>query len=232
MANPNPKQQYGDAKPKMSYVPLTALLHLADVMREGAMKYGAHNWLKDPVNLTTYADAIARHNMLLQSGEDVDPETMRHHAAYIMACGAIILDALEAGTLIDDRVHSQAVGELMRALSRPVAPTGPLTGVAHSEPADSRAGNVSADAPDPYADPEHDEDIKTLGELLRPRHPSDATRYTAPIGPKLNEAPANLRALPSEYTDRKGVPNKEDFAGPDLAAIQRELDEELNAKRA
>ena len=97
------------------------------------------------------------------------------------------------------------------------------------------APKAPAEEPAPhtvYEEPMHadpDDGLQRIVELTRPKHPSDATRYTAPIGPKL---PHTLQALPPEYTDRKGVPNKEDFKGPDLEAIQRELDAELDAKRA
>jgi hypothetical protein len=113
MIDTNPKSSHGRAKPSLHFIPPTALLELAGVMALGAYKYGAFNWRKDPISLSTYLDAIDRHKMSRGFGEKKDRESLRDHAAHIMACAAIILDADHCGTLIDDLPKDHNVCDLI-----------------------------------------------------------------------------------------------------------------------
>ncbi len=115
----NPKKQYGTLKPSMSFIPPVALMELAAVMELGAVKYGAHNWVTQPVDFTTYYDAAMRHLMLALSGEDIDPESKALHVAHAMACCAILTDAIRLGNLIDDRPMVGNVGEAIQRLTKP-----------------------------------------------------------------------------------------------------------------
>lgn len=100
---PNPKDRYGKAKPSIQYVPLSAVLAEAEVMALGAGKYGPFNWRKDPIELETYLSAMFRHMASWQDGEDVDDESKISHLAHIRACAGIMIDAILAGTAIDNR---------------------------------------------------------------------------------------------------------------------------------
>lgn len=115
----NPKKQYGTLKPSLSFVPPVALIELAVVMELGAVKYGAHNWVSDPVDFTTYYDAAMRHLMLAFSGEDVDPESKALHVAHAMACCCILTDAIRIGNLIDNRPKTGDVGQAIWRLTKP-----------------------------------------------------------------------------------------------------------------
>ncbi len=99
----NPKTVFGTAKPPMHHVPPVALMELGLVMQGGARKYGLMNWRKDKVSLSTYYDAAMRHLFSMWDGEWYDPESGRPHAAHVMACMAVILDADELNTMNDDR---------------------------------------------------------------------------------------------------------------------------------
>ena len=120
----NPKKQYGTLKPSISFIPPVALLELAAVMELGAVKYGAHNWVTDPVDFTTYYDAAMRHLMLAFSGEDIDDESKALHVAHAMACCAILTDATRLGNLVDDRPKTGDVAQAIRRLTKtkPVEP--------------------------------------------------------------------------------------------------------------
>jgi hypothetical protein len=72
-------------------------------MKNGANKYGQFNWVDNPVSASTYIDAAFRHLMAWANCEDHDDESGLNHAAHVMACMCIVLDAQMDGSLIDDR---------------------------------------------------------------------------------------------------------------------------------
>jgi len=99
----NPKAAIGITKPSLQFLPPVALYELAGAMQDGAAKYGPFNWREYKISISTYYDAMMRHNTAFWDGEDLAPDSRRHHVAHTMACCAIILDALDRGMLIDDR---------------------------------------------------------------------------------------------------------------------------------
>lgn len=68
----------------------------------GARKYGLWNWRGSPVSASVYISAAHRHLDDYLSGETFDAEG-NHHLGAVMACASILIDAAEAGTLVDDR---------------------------------------------------------------------------------------------------------------------------------
>ena len=114
MAAVNPKTAAGAAKPALfSVIPTAALLHLGEVMKLGADKYGPFNWRETPVPAETYVDAMGRHMLSWQDGENLDPESKKSHLAHVMACCAIIIDAMENGMLDDNRPKAGRTGEMI-----------------------------------------------------------------------------------------------------------------------
>ena len=110
----NPKTAIGRTKPAMvSVIPTAALLHLGEVMKLGATKYGPFNWRETPVPAEVYADAAMRHLLSWFDGEDRDPESGMSHLGHVMACAAIIIDAEENGMLDDNRPAKGRVGEMI-----------------------------------------------------------------------------------------------------------------------
>jgi hypothetical protein len=104
----NPKTAMGAKKPDLSVVPPSSLLHVATAMMNGAAKYGPFNWRDQPVSGRTYVAAGMRHLLAYLDGEDFSADTTAtgepvHHLAHVMACCAIVLDATEQGSLIDNR---------------------------------------------------------------------------------------------------------------------------------
>lgn len=99
----NPKDLAGSRKVPLSLIPSSPLAHLAMVMQLGAKKYGAYNWREKDVKLTIYLDAAERHLRAILDGESLDQESGQLHAAHVMACMAIVIDAFDLGKLIDDR---------------------------------------------------------------------------------------------------------------------------------
>lgn len=113
----NPKDRLGALKVPLRLNPGVAIIWMALVFEIGAWKYGEFNWRNKAVRLTVYSEAIDRHNLAMRAGEDVDPESGLPHAAHIMACGAIIIDAHACGQLKDDRFEKDMSAYLLNALT-------------------------------------------------------------------------------------------------------------------
>ncbi len=99
----NPKQAYGDLKVPLHLVPPSASAYIAQGLKEGARKYGAFNWRETNVESMTYVGAALRHIAAYVDGETVDPESGNPHLAHAMASLAILVDAIEANKIIDNR---------------------------------------------------------------------------------------------------------------------------------
>jgi hypothetical protein len=113
----NPKDRLGIKKVPLCLVPFVALIQMAMAFAEGARKYGAFNWRRKKVRRSVYIEAILRHAIALNAGEDIDPDSGLPHEAKLMACAAIMLDAKEAGCLIDDRYELDKAADLLAAFT-------------------------------------------------------------------------------------------------------------------
>lgn len=129
----NPKTAYGLAKPSPGLVPPSAILHMALAFRDGANKYGAYNWRRDPVSVSTYVDAANRHLMSWWDGEERSQHANVHHLAHAMACMAILIDAQVQGTLVDDRPEKGNAVEVIVQETKPIG-----KGPAHGQVPDAR----------------------------------------------------------------------------------------------
>jgi hypothetical protein len=112
----NPKKAYGALKPCAGFISPVAIVTETFAAELGARKYGPYNWRDKPVDAMTYLDAIDRHKLLWQLGEDDDPETLVSHLGNIRACCAILIDAAATGNLLDNRPKSAAALAEVRRL--------------------------------------------------------------------------------------------------------------------
>ena len=99
----NPKTRMGALKVPLHLVPPSARHYLAMAFENGAKKYNPFNWRDEPVSATVYIAAAGRHIDDYLDGGELAEDSLVHHLAHAMACCAIILDAMECGTLNDDR---------------------------------------------------------------------------------------------------------------------------------
>lgn len=99
----NPKDRIGAAKVDFTLIPTSALIQLALAQMDGATKYGPYNWRVEPVQLRTYLAAAIRHIESFKEGETYAPDSLVHHLGHVMACCAIIIDAVDQGKYVDDR---------------------------------------------------------------------------------------------------------------------------------
>ena len=88
----NPKDAFGSQKVGLSCVPMTVVLELATAMREGAQKYGRHNWRESGVRSSVYFDAAIRHLFAWWEGEEIDPDSGISHLTKAMASLAVLRD--------------------------------------------------------------------------------------------------------------------------------------------
>jgi hypothetical protein len=112
----NPKTVHGTAKPSISAIPPSAIIHLGQAMANGERKYGLFNYRDKRVSSSVYYNAAMRHLLEWWDGEEVDAESGCHPLAHVMACCAIILDAEGLGSLNDNRGTKGRVHELIERL--------------------------------------------------------------------------------------------------------------------
>jgi hypothetical protein len=118
----SPKARDSSHKVPVNLCPASAIIAIALVIAQGHKKPGRsiYNWRTQPISLMDYLGATQRHLLKSQDGSDFDEELselasdgkkdcqgnwriqVRHDWA-AMSCLAIIEDARQAGTLIDDR---------------------------------------------------------------------------------------------------------------------------------
>jgi hypothetical protein len=114
---PNPKKRYGDLKPNLALIPGSASVHMALGLEDGADKYGPFNWRDDPVEAMVYIAACKRHIDEWMDGEDCARDSGAHHLGHAIASLAILIDAMECGTLIDNRPTPGAVSDLIEEVA-------------------------------------------------------------------------------------------------------------------
>jgi hypothetical protein len=113
----NPKDLLGAKKVSLTKLPPVAVLHAAHALMNGAARYGPYNWRDKAVRASIYVDACERHLIAWLDGEEEATDSGVHHLGHAIACLAILLDAQEAGKLVDDRPLQNA-GGICRVLDR------------------------------------------------------------------------------------------------------------------
>lgn len=99
----NPKDRIGAAKIDFTLIPTSAKVELALALMDGATKYGPYNWRVEPVLIRTYLAGAERHLEAFKEGEHAASDSMVQHLGHVMACCAILIDAMVIGNAVDDR---------------------------------------------------------------------------------------------------------------------------------
>lgn len=100
----NPKDIIGSRKLPFSVLPWRVLCGVALAMLEGAAKYGRHNYRAAGVRASVYFDAcVGRHLTSWWEGEDIDPDSGRHHIDKAIAGLMVLRDSQLQGNFNDDR---------------------------------------------------------------------------------------------------------------------------------
>lgn len=99
----NPKDAAALKRVPLHLLPQAGIIYGAMACRDGALKYGPYNWRERAISLTQYIGAMQRHLAALLDGEDCASDSKLPHLAHVVATAAILLDAQQAGALLDDR---------------------------------------------------------------------------------------------------------------------------------
>lgn len=118
----NPKDAAALKRVPLHLFPPVGVVYGAMGCRDGAAKYGPYNWRDRAISLTQYVGAMQRHLLALLDGEDDAADSKLPHLAHVIATAAILLDAKEAGALLDDRPkRSGNAGDLISRLNTRIA---------------------------------------------------------------------------------------------------------------
>lgn len=100
----NPKDSVGTARWRIfTTIPMTVMAELGTAMREGALKYGRHNYRVAGVRASVYIDAAFGHIVQWWEGEDIDPDSNISHITKAIASLTVLRDAMIQDKLNDDR---------------------------------------------------------------------------------------------------------------------------------
>lgn len=122
----NPKTAVGASKVPLHLVPPAASHYTALAFKDGATKYGPYNWREHTVSASVYYGAARRHLDAWWDGEDVSRDALVHHLGHVMACCAILLDAMSIGKLNDDRPTPGAAPDLQAEFAQQAPQPGTL----------------------------------------------------------------------------------------------------------
>lgn len=111
--SPNPKEAFGNKKLSLTLCPLSASIAQSEAHLDGFLKYGWVNWRENHVEAQTYIDSAMRHLRLFEVGEEFARDTQVRNLGAVMACCAILIDAAQHGTMIDNRKHSPQSADML-----------------------------------------------------------------------------------------------------------------------
>lgn len=113
----DPKKGRGRLKATLANTPMTSVYMMGLAFNDGAEKYGAFNWRKTKVGSTTYLEALKRHILAYEAGEDCAVDSGVPHLAHAMASLAILLDAKLHDVLVDERRPSPETLDLLEKIA-------------------------------------------------------------------------------------------------------------------
>lgn len=116
----NPKDLEGIKKPQIGLLPAAGTLYGALAMQNGASRYGPYNWRTKKIRMTIYLDAMERHILALRDGENTASDSQVPHLGHIIACAAILADAVEGEFLVDDRPPAGPASKIIERYTKKV----------------------------------------------------------------------------------------------------------------
>src|SRR6185312_1758194 len=118
----NPKDAIGSDKLPLHLWPATATAMGCIGFLNGMLKYGRANFRAIGIRASIYYDAAKRHLDAWFEGEECDPDDGVPHLAAALACIGIVVDAIAADKLNDDRNvrggYRKLVGQLTPHVAR------------------------------------------------------------------------------------------------------------------
>lgn len=108
------KDTQGSFKAPLHVVPPSLVIKASGPLSQGAAKYGSFNWRTKPVRLSGHLEAVHRHLAAYYDGEEAASDSGYSHLDHAVAGLAVILDAQECGTLIDDRPPKGPAAKILK----------------------------------------------------------------------------------------------------------------------
>lgn len=115
----NPKAAIGSVSLPVHLWPASATAFGCIGIYNGRGKYGQDNFVATEVAASVYTAACLRHIFDWLNGDDADPKDGVHNLSGALANLAIIVDALCAGTLHDDRRLNTGAWRIAREMMEP-----------------------------------------------------------------------------------------------------------------
>lgn len=99
--------KHDHGKAQVGLISSRFLLGLANVLTFGAKKYSAHNWRKG-IEISRYYDALQRHLLAWNDGEDLDSESGLPHLYHAACCLMFMAETVEVNPTFDNRYKKKA----------------------------------------------------------------------------------------------------------------------------
>lgn len=98
--------KYDEGKPRLGLFPTEAILAGGRALTYGVAKYNDYNYKNgEGLDWNRYYDALLRHLFAWIGGEDKDKESGLSHLDHMMACSAMLTDAVNSGIGKDTRFY-------------------------------------------------------------------------------------------------------------------------------
>lgn len=110
----NPKDLSFGKKPPLSLVPPTAIVLISKAMEDGAKKRSPYNWRESKVSISQLLDKVLRHTYKFLDGQNNDEESGLPELAHAAADLAVLIDAIETDSAVDDRPKKGKTAELIK----------------------------------------------------------------------------------------------------------------------
>ena len=89
--------KYDNGKPRLGLIPTHAMLGMGRALTYGVDKYSDYNYKNgEGLDWNRYYDALLRHLFAWIGGEEMDKESKLRHTDHVLACAAMLSDAVES----------------------------------------------------------------------------------------------------------------------------------------
>ena len=102
--------KYDKDKLRYDLLPIEALDEVVAVLTFGAKKYNDNNWRKG-FRWSRVIAALLRHITAFMKGENLDPESGKHHLAHAICCALFLLTFALNKVGLDDRYMTKPDGD-------------------------------------------------------------------------------------------------------------------------
>ena len=106
-------RKFDGGKLEYGLLPPQALKATVDVLTFGAQKYERDNWKYVSDSKRRYFDAAQRHIWAWKEGEQMDPESGRHHLAHALCC-LMFLYEHDILYSVDENLNNGVTNEIIK----------------------------------------------------------------------------------------------------------------------